>query len=90
MIKWTVSKSMASDPLSTNIFSMALDWLKRKLRGNRLLELPVSITKPRPLNGSLIKKQVREEGCIVIRKRIDSIPTLWRTKVWLAADSLIP
>ena len=60
MIKWTVSKSVTSDPLVANIFPLDLVWSKGELQGIRPLELPASIMKSKPLSGSLIKSKSGE------------------------------
>ena len=57
MIKWTVSKSVTSDPLAANIFPLALVWSGDKSQSNKLLELPVSIMKLRSFSGSFIKSK---------------------------------
>ena len=62
MIKWTVLKSVTSDPLAANTFPLALVWSGDKSHGNKLLELPVPIMKLRSFSGSLIKRKSGGKG----------------------------
>ena len=90
-IKWTVSKSVTSDPLAANIFPLALVWsgggevAGQQAPRNISVNYEIKVVKWVPY-----KKQVSREGSIVIRKWINSIPALQRTKVSGTAGSLIP
>ena len=92
MIKWTVSKRVTSDPLTANIFPLALVWSRGQVAGQQAPRTTIVNHEIKVVKWVPYKNQVSRGGSIVVRKRIDSTgtPASRRKKFWWTAGSLIP